>query len=74
MKVMAFITHYAALDRIIDHLSLTFVAGKPLPYHIVEQVAPMAAEESEEYFRVFVITGSGSLSSFSRFERISCPD
>jgi len=31
MKVVAFITEYAAVDRIIDHLKLTFVAEKPPP-------------------------------------------
>ena len=31
MKVIAFITDYQAVDRIIDHLKLTFVAEKPPP-------------------------------------------
>jgi hypothetical protein len=39
MKVVAFITEYAAVDRIIDHLKLTFVAEKPPPSHVIEQVA-----------------------------------
>jgi len=39
MKVVAFITDYAAVDRIIDHLKLTFVAEKPPPSHVIEQVA-----------------------------------
>ena len=30
MKVVAFITEVAVMDRIIDHLKLTFVAAKPL--------------------------------------------
>jgi len=50
MKVVAFITEYAAVDRIIDHLKLTFVAEKPPPAHVIEQVALMAAEERVEYF------------------------
>ena len=50
MKVVAFITHYAAVDRIIDHLKLTFVAEKPPPSHVFEQVALMAAEQRMEYF------------------------
>jgi len=50
MKVVAFITDYAAVDRIIDHLNLTFVAEKPPPPHVFEQVALMAAEERAEYF------------------------
>lgn len=31
MKAVAFITDYAAVDRIIDHLNLTFVAEKRPP-------------------------------------------
>jgi transposase len=50
MKVIAFITEYAVVGRIIDHLELTFVAAKPPPSHVFEQVALTAAEESEEYF------------------------
>jgi len=34
----------------IDHLKLGFVAAKPPPSHIFEQVALIAAEESGEYF------------------------
>jgi hypothetical protein len=33
------------VDRIIEHLNLTFVAEKPPPSHVLEQVALMAAEE-----------------------------
>jgi hypothetical protein len=50
MKVVAFITEVAVVDRIIDHLKLTFVAAKPPPSHVFEEVAPMAAEESGEYY------------------------
>jgi len=32
------------------HLKLTFVAAKPPPCHVFEQVALAAAEESREYF------------------------
>ena len=44
MKVVAFLTAYAIVDRIIRHLELTFVAAKPPPGHVFEQVALMAAE------------------------------
>jgi hypothetical protein len=37
------------VDRIIRHLELTFVAEKPSPAHVFEQVALMAAEESGDY-------------------------
>jgi len=50
MKVVAFITEVSVVDRIIDHLKLGFVAAKPPPSHVFEQVALMAAEESGEYF------------------------
>ena len=50
MKVIAFITDFGAVDRIIAHLGLTFVADKPPPSHVFEQVALAAAEESGEYF------------------------
>jgi hypothetical protein len=39
MKVVAFITDYVAVDRIIGRLKLTFVAEKPPPSHVIEQVA-----------------------------------
>ena len=42
-------TEYAVVDRIIRHLALTFVAAKPPPGRVFEQVALMTAEESGEY-------------------------
>jgi hypothetical protein len=50
MKVIAFIIDFAAVDRIINHLKLTFVAAKPPPPHIAYQELLMAAEASAEYF------------------------
>ena len=50
MKVIAFITEYVAVDRIIDHLKLRFVAEKPPPSHVFTEVALMAAEAGSEYF------------------------
>ena len=51
MKVIAFITDSFAVDRIIGHLKLTFVAEKPTPSPVFfERVALMAAEERAEYF------------------------
>jgi hypothetical protein len=49
IKVVAFLTEYAVVDRIVRHLELTFVAEKPPPAHVFEQVALMAAEESGDY-------------------------
>jgi hypothetical protein len=49
MKVVAFLTKQAVVDRIISHLEWTFVAEKPPPCHVLSELALMAAEESEEY-------------------------
>jgi hypothetical protein len=37
MKAVAFLTEYAVVDRIIDHLKLTFAAAKPPPPEIAFQ-------------------------------------
>ena len=50
MKIIAFLTDYSVVDRIIDHLKLTFVADRPPPSRVFEQVALMAAEEPADYF------------------------
>jgi hypothetical protein len=49
MKVIAFITDYQAVDRIIDHHKLTFIVEKPPPSRVFSEVALIAAEGSEEY-------------------------
>jgi len=49
MKVVAFLTEPAVVDRIIRHLELTFAAAKPPPAHVFEQVALTAAEEGGDY-------------------------
>jgi len=49
MRVIAFLTDYTVVDRIIDHLKLTFVADRPPPPHIAYQEVLMAAEASTEY-------------------------
>jgi hypothetical protein len=38
------------MPTFIDHLKLTFVAAKPPPPHVFEQVALAAAEENADYF------------------------
>ncbi|MFZ2055096.1 MAG: acid--CoA ligase [Candidatus Aminicenantales bacterium] len=48
-KVIAFLTDYAVVDRIIDHLKMTFVADKPPPPRLAYQEALMAAEADSEY-------------------------
>jgi hypothetical protein len=49
MKVIAFLTDYAVVDRIIDHLKPTFVAERPPPHYIAYQEVLLAAETSAEY-------------------------
>ena len=50
MKVISFLTDYAVVDRIINHLKLTFVAERPPPPHIAYQEVLMAAEPGGDYF------------------------
>jgi hypothetical protein len=50
MKVIAFLTDFSVVDRIINHLKLTFVADKPPPPQVAYQELLMAAETSAEYF------------------------
>jgi ribosomal protein S27E len=50
MRIIAFLTDYSVVDRIINHLKLTFVATKPPPPHIAYQEVLMTAEPSAEYF------------------------
>ena len=49
MKIIAFLTDYAVVDRIINHLKLTFVADKPPPPQLAYQEYLMAAEAAAEY-------------------------
>jgi hypothetical protein len=50
MRVIAFITEFSVVDRIINHFKLTFVASKPPPPRIVYQEVLMAADAPAEYF------------------------
>jgi hypothetical protein len=49
MKVIAFLTDYAVVERIIGHLKLTLVADKPPRPRVAYQEVLMAAEASTEY-------------------------
>ncbi len=46
----SFIEDYKVIDKIIDHLKLTFMAERPPPPQVVQQELMIAAEEREEYF------------------------
>jgi hypothetical protein len=50
MKVIAFLTDYSVVDKIINYLKLTFVTERPPPPRVAYQEALMAAETSAEYF------------------------
>jgi len=49
MKVVAFLTEHAVVDRIIDHLKLRFVAEKPPP-EAVHQEPLWEADSPAGYF------------------------
>ena len=44
--LIALITDFEAVDRIITHLKLRFIADRPPPSPVFEAVALMTAEES----------------------------
>jgi hypothetical protein len=50
MHVVAFLTEHAVVDRIIDHLKLTFVAERPPPPQAVFQELFWDADPPVEYF------------------------
>jgi len=49
MKVIAFLTDFSVVDRIIGHLKLSFVAERPPPPHLAYQEVLMAADAPAEY-------------------------
>jgi len=50
MRIIAFFTDFSVVDRIINHLKLSFVAAKPPRPRIASQELLVAAETSCEYF------------------------
>ncbi|MGB9004494.1 MAG: transposase [Candidatus Aminicenantales bacterium] len=50
MKVVAFLTASTVVDRIIEHLKLTFVADRPPPPQVAFQEYLLAADPPVEYF------------------------
>jgi len=49
MRVIALLTDYPMVDRIINHLKLTFVAERPPPPHLAYQEVLMTPEAPAEY-------------------------
>jgi hypothetical protein len=50
MKVISFLSDDAVVDRIIDHLKLTFITDRPPQPHIAYQEVLLAAEAGGIYF------------------------
>jgi len=50
MRIIAFLTDHAVVDRIINHLKLTSVTNKPTPLLLAYQEVLLAAEAGAEYF------------------------
>lgn len=50
MSIISFIEDHAVIDRIINHVKLTFFAERPPPSQVVQKELLMAAEEREKYF------------------------
>jgi hypothetical protein len=50
MKIISFLTDWAVVDRIIDHLKLRFTAERPPPPQFAYQEALMAPETAGQYF------------------------
>ena len=50
MKIISFLTDYTVVDKIINHLKLTFVAERPPPPQVASQELLMSVEASPEYF------------------------
>jgi hypothetical protein len=73
-ELLAFITEYAVVDRIMEHLRPTFIAAKPPPSLAFDQVIMMESEGRGDIIYHLIFTGRERLSSLSWFERISCPD
>ena len=49
MSIISFIEDHKVIDRIIAHLKLTFMAERPPPHHVQQELL-MATEEMGEYF------------------------
>jgi hypothetical protein len=51
MKVVAFITDFAVVDKIIDHLKLSFIAERPPPLQrAYQELLTVADPPPAEYF------------------------
>jgi len=50
MKVISFLPDSSVVDRIANHLKLSFVADRPPPPQVASQELLMAAETATEYF------------------------
>jgi hypothetical protein len=67
MKIISFFTDWAVVDRIIDHLKLTFVAERPPPPQVAYQGVLMAARQPVNIFRNLLLPGGRGSVNFRRF-------
>ncbi len=65
MRLIAFLTDYAVVDRISNHLNLTFVTERHPPPLIACQELLMAAESSAEYLSSFSLAPEGEVCRIS---------
>jgi len=50
MKIISFIEDHKVIDKIIDHLKLTFISERPPPHHDVQHELLTADRESRGIF------------------------
>jgi hypothetical protein len=50
ISIISFIEDHKVIDKIIDHLKLSFIAERPPPPQVLQHELLMAAEEKREYF------------------------
>jgi len=54
LRIIAFLTDFSVVDKIINHLKLGFVASKPPPPQVAYQEVLMAATTAEKYSLIFL--------------------
>jgi len=50
MPIISSIEDHKVIDKIIDHLKLSFIAERPPPPQVLQHELLTAAEEKREYF------------------------
>jgi hypothetical protein len=60
MKVISFLTDFSVVDRIIDHLKLTFAAQRPSPPHLASGSPDGRRGRQRIFFMIFCLTARRS--------------